>query len=337
MGSHINTVRGGGRSDGVAGVVAGIEMARRFAERRIENLHPLEVVLFLAEEPSPFGISTIGSRGMAGKLKEEHLTSLRDDGGRTLGTAIREMGGDPARLHEAKRSSDDILSYLELHIEQGPFLFSRGIPVGIVQGIVGIARGRIEVIGRNDHAGTTPMGIRKDALAGGSEVILALEKVCMGLDGVVGTIGRASVSPNALNVVPGKMELGIEVRSLNETLIHQAISFFKSELEEIEKRRGLQINLETELSSKPVIFDKEMVDRICRVCDRFDIPHLEMVSGAGHDAMHIAEIAPVGMVFIPSKDGRSHCPEEWSEFDHVCLGTEVMASTIADMDKEEDI
>jgi N-carbamoyl-L-amino-acid hydrolase len=334
VGSHIDTVPGGGRFDGVAGVIAGIEVARMFEERGVKSLHSLEVIVFLAEEPSPFGLSTIGSRGMVGKLREEHLTSLKDDGGRTLGKAIQEIGGDPASLSEARRSPNDVLGYLELHIEQGPLLFSRGVPIGVVEGIVGIARGRIEVIGRNDHAGTTPMATRKDALAAGSEVVLALEKVCKELDGVVGTIGRASISPDALNVIPGRMDLGMEIRSLSENSIHQAISLLKKELERIRERRGLQINLKTEMSSKPVIFKKEMVDRIRRVCEKLSIPYLEMVSGGGHDAMHIAEIAPVGMVFIPSKDGRSHCPEEWSEFGHVCLGIEVIASTIAEMDKE---
>ena len=190
IGSHIDTVRGGGRFDGVSGVIGGLEVARLFRETGFNNYHPLEVVVFLAEEPSPFGLSTIGSRGMAGKLKEEQLISLEDGHCRNLGAAIREMGGNPEKLREAKRSSDDILAYLELHIEQGPHLFLNKIPLGIVKGIVGISRAKIEVTGMNDHAGTTPMSARKDALAAGSEVVLAVERICKEREGLVGTVGR---------------------------------------------------------------------------------------------------------------------------------------------------
>jgi N-carbamoyl-L-amino-acid hydrolase len=335
VGSHIDTVRGGGMFDGVAGVIAGIEVARRFEERGIRTAHPLEVIVFLAEEPSPFGISTVGSRGMAGKLPGELLTSLKDAEGRTLGAAIRDMGGDPERIPEAKSSPHDALAYLELHIEQGPQLFSTGIPIGVVTGIVGISRGRIEVVGRNDHSGTTPMDVRKDALAAASEIVLALESTCMKLDGVVGTIGRVDVYPNSLNVIPGVVNLGMEVRSLGEPISKQAISLFKEELEGIGGKRGIEINFKTEISSKPVMFDSKMVDRINRACDSLNIPHVEMSSGAGHDANHIAEVTSAGMVFVPSKNGRSHCPEEFSTIEDICLGTEVIAGTITRIDTEE--
>lgn len=337
VGSHIDTVRGGGRFDGVSGVIAGIEIARRLEEEGIKMIHPLEIVVFLAEEPSPFGISTIGSRGMVGKLSTDLLLSLKDDEGRTLGMAISEIGGDPGRIGEAKRSSDDIFSFLELHIEQGPLLFSQKIPIGVVTGMVGIVRGEIEVIGRSDHAGTTPMEDRKDALVAGSEVVLALEKVCKGLNGIVGTIGKIEISPNSLNVIPGMVTFGMEIRSLQEALLNQAISFFKDELDQIVKKRGVTINLRTELSSKPVIFNSKMVERIVTVCEKLNIPYLKMPSGAGHDANHLAEITPTGMIFIPSKDGRSHCPEEWSEFENIGLGVEVLANTIVELDKEEAI
>jgi N-carbamoyl-L-amino-acid hydrolase len=335
IGSHIDTVRGGGMFDGVAGVIAGIEVVRRFNESGIRTTHPLEVIVFLAEEPSPFGISTVGSRGMAGKLPGELLTSLKDAEGRTLGAAIHEMGGDPERIAEAKRSPHDALAYLELHIEQGPRLFSTGIPIGVVTGIVGISRGQIEVVGRNDHSGTTPMDVRRDALAAASEIVLALENTCLKLDGVVGTIGRIDVYPNSLNVIPGVVNLGMEVRSLSESASHRVISLFKEELEGIRNKRGVEINFESGVSSKPVMFDSKMVGRINRACDTLNIAHLEMSSGAGHDANHIAEVASAGMVFVPSKDGRSHCPEEFSTFEDICLGTEVIAGTITQIDTEE--
>ena len=334
LGSHLDTVRGGGRFDGVSGVVGAIEVARRFEEKGFENIHPMEVVAFIAEEPSPFGLSTIGSRGMAGKLSPELLESLRDDAGRTLEKAIREMGGDPARISKAKRSSKDVLAYLELHIEQGPHLCSKRIPIGVVTGIVGISRGKVEVAGRNDHSGTTAMDVRKDALAGGSEAVLALERICAKLAGVVGTVGRVEVFPNSPNVIPGRMILDLEIRGLSEDLLHEAASSFRKELERIKEKRGVQILFEIGISSKPVVFDLSMVKRMIRVCEQLGIPHVQLSSGAGHDANHLAEVAPSGMIFIPSRDGRSHCPEEWTDFEQICLGTEVLACTLAGIDRD---
>jgi len=166
-------------------------------------------------------------------------------------------------------------------------------------------------------------------------VVLALEGVCKGLDGIVGTIGKIEISPNSLNVIPGTVTLGMEIRSLQKTLLNQAISLFKDELDRIVKRRKITINLKTKLSSKPVIFNSKMVGRIVRVCEKLNMPYLEVPSGAGHDANHLAEITPTGMIFVPSKDGRSHCPEEWSEFKNIGLGVEVLANTIIELDKEE--
>ena len=334
IGSHIDTVPGGGRFDGVSGVIGGLEVARLFRETGFNNYHPLEVVVFLAEEPSPFGLSTIGSRGMAGKLKEEQLISLQDGHGRNLWTAIREMGGNPEKLREAKRSSDDILAYLELHIEQGPDLFLNKIPLGIVKGIVGISRARVEVTGMNDHAGTTPMSVRKDALAAASEVVLAVERICQGREGLVGTIGKIDAFPNALNVVPGKVVLGADVRSLNAEGIDQAFCLLRMDLDRISERRGVQVRMEKQVVSIPVTFEAGIIERIRRVCHRLRIPCQEMISGAGHDAMHIAQIARAGMIFVPSQEGRSHCPEEWTEFEHISQATAVLASTVAEIDQE---
>lgn len=334
LGSHLDTVRGGGRFDGVSGVVAAIEVVRRFREKGIGNVHPIEIVAFIAEEPSPFGLSTIGSRGMAGKLSPGLMESLRDETGRTLGEAIREAGGDPSRLGEARRSSADVLAYLELHIEQGPCLDSHQIPVGVVTGIAGIVRGRTEVIGRTDHSGTTPMDARKDALAAGAEAILSLERVCRKWAGVVGTVGRIDLFPNVTNVVPGRVTLNWEVRSLQEDLLSLAVSSYEKELRQIREERGVEILSESAMSSNPIAFDASLVKRILRVCERLGIPHIQLSSGAGHDASHIATFAPTAMIFIPSKGGRSHCAEEWTEIEHVGLGTEVLATTTIELDRD---
>jgi N-carbamoyl-L-amino-acid hydrolase len=333
-GSHVDTVRGGGRFDGVSGVIAALESMRRLRELNIENVHPIEVVVFLAEEPSPFGLSTVGSRAVAGKLSEEQLSTLRDETGRSLGEAIAEMGGNPDHIGKARRSRYDTLAYLELHIEQGPHLHAQAVQIGTVTGIVGIWRANIEVVGRNDHAGTTPMGLRKDALAASSEVILALERLCAGSDGVVGTVGRVDVFPNALNVIPGRVTLGMEVRSLHDHAVERVGSLFETEIEDIMEKRGISITFELWKSSKPVLFPPTMVKRIGNICERLGFTYAEVPSQAGHDANHMAEIAPTGMVFVPSRDGRSHCPEEWTEFEDIVRGAEVLAQTIYSVDVE---
>lgn len=336
IGSHIDTVRGGGRFDGVSGVIAGIEVARLFQEAHFNNVHPLEVVVFLAEEPSPFGLSTIGSQAMAGKLREEQLTSLKDTRDRDLGAAIREMGGIPERLLEAKRSGEDILAYLELHIEQGPSLFQKKIPLAIVKGVVGISRARIEIRGLSDHAGTTSMAVRKDALTAASEAILTVERICRGNDSLVGTIGNIEAFPNALNVIPGKVVLGMDVRSPNADSIDQAFSLLETELDRIGRVRGVQVQMEKQVVSRPVTFDEGIIARLRSACSSLRVPFEEMISGAGHDAMHIAEIGRAGMIFIPSAGGRSHCPEEWTEFEHISQATDVLAAAIAEIDQEEE-
>ena len=273
---------------------------------------------------------------MAGKLRADQLLSLKDDRDRDLGAAIRAMGGIPEKLQEAKRSGADILACLELHIEQGPDLFQKKIPLAIVKGVVGISRARIEVAGLSDHAGTTPMAVRKDALTAASEAILSVERICRESAGLVGTIGRIETFPNALNVIPGKVVLGMDVRSLNSDSIEQAFSLLKADLERIGRSRGVQVRMEKEVVSRPVTFDPGIIDRLRRACSSLRLPFQEMISGAGHDAMHIAEIGRTGMVFVPSEGGRSHCPEEWTEFEHISQATDVLAAVIVQIDREED-
>ncbi len=335
IGSHLDTVRAGGRFDGIAGVVAGLEVARILKEMDVTLGHPLEIVVFMAEEPSPFGLSTVGSRAMTGKLSPQIINSLKDDQGRTLPQAIRQMGGDPSNLQQANRSPTDILAFLELHIEQGPALEERNIPIGIVTGIVEIARGDVKVVGRNDHAGTTPMEIRHDALAAASEIVLALETTCKASAGIVGTIGKMDVLPNALNVIPGLVNIGMELRCLDEEIIKKAIKKFKLDLENIQHSRGIEIVCDTWTSSQKVIFDKSLVALASATCDKLEIPYLLLPSGAGHDAGHLARITQAGMIFVPSKGGRSHCPEEWTDFDHICCGAEVLGSLVGEIDNRD--
>jgi N-carbamoyl-L-amino-acid hydrolase len=333
VGSHVDTVRGGGRFDGTIGVVGGLEVARVPKESGTPLRHPLEVVAFVAEEPSPFDISTIGSRAVAGKLTRHEVDTLADAEGRTLAEAIRQLGGDPESLETCRRSGKDIRMYIELHIEQGPVLEEKGVPIGIVSGIAGITRGTIELTGRNDHAGTTPLEVRRDALAAASEAILAIEKACRSLEGVVGTVGRIEAFPNALNVVPGLVRLGLEVRSVEEDRIRRVIDLLRLDLSRIQRERAIDIRHHFITSSQVVKFQEEPIALATGLCQALGLPHLVMPSGAGHDASHIAEIAPAGMIFIPSRGGRSHCPEEFTELEHITQGIRLLGALIGEVDR----
>ncbi|MGD2187509.1 MAG: M20 family metallo-hydrolase [Desulfobacterales bacterium] len=335
VGSHLDTVPNGGRFDGVAGIVAGLEIATVLEEMQMALKHPFEVVAFLAEEPSPFGISTVGSRAMTGSLELEVLNSLTDEAGRTLHQAIRYMGGDPDNIDRAGRSPGDLLAYLELHIEQGPFLEAQKIPIGIVTAIVGITRGTIEVIGKNDHAGTTPMESRKDALAAAAEVVLSLEKACRAAPEIVGTVGQMEVFPNASNVIPGTVKLGMELRGLDDRRIAELVRQFEKDLNRIQAARKVTMNHETWLSCPKVILDKELVDLATKACDTLGISYCLLSSGAGHDAGHLAQITPTAMIFVPSKDGRSHCPEEWTDVEHIGRGVELLGGLISEIDQRD--
>lgn len=333
VGSHLDTVRGGGRFDGIAGVVAGLEVARVLKETGQHLDHALEIVAFLAEEPSPFGLSTTGSRAMAGKLSESMLTTATDPSGRTLGQAIDAMGGDYKRIYAAKRRPEELFAYLEMHIEQGPLLDQKQIPIGVVSGIVGITRGSIKIAGEMDHAGTTPMATRKDALAAAAEMILALEDLCREHDHLVGTVGQLEVFPNSANVVPGRVSLGFEIRSLDTELNAWIIECFEREIGTIENKRKVAIEPKIWVSSPSVQFDPKMITLAVDVCNRLGVGYVEMPSGAGHDANHMAELTRAGMIFVPSKGGRSHCPEEWTEFADLSLGTSVLGNMITSLDK----
>jgi N-carbamoyl-L-amino-acid hydrolase len=334
IGSHLDTVRSGGKFDGVVGVVSALELAFRFKELSINTRLPIELIVFAAEEPSPFGISCLGSRAVAGDISAELVESLKDPGGRTLRQAIKSIGGDPANITMARRDPSDLFCFIEAHIEQGPILFSHEIPIGVVTGITGIYRGELSIEGRTDHAGTIPMADRVDALCAAAEAILTFESICKNENSLVGTIGTIKLSPNAPNVVPGSATLGLELRSLFLNHIESAASLFGVRLQEMSQKRKVKVDLRLRKSLDPTRFENGIVECIVESCRRLGVSYLEMPSGAGHDAAHVNKICPAGMIFVPSRDGRSHCPEEWSEIRDICLGIEVLAQTVITLDQE---
>ncbi len=333
VGSHIDTVPNGGRFDGTAGVAAGLEIARVLSEAGRRLRHPLEVIAFTNEEPNAFGLSTVGSRVMAGKLTAPRVRELRDPDGRTLAEAIDFLGGDAAHLDEAHRSRGAIAHYLELHIEQGPVLDRERIPVGVVTGIAAPTRLRVRVDGRPDHAGTTPMGMRKDALAGAAEIVLALERIATEAGESVGTVGQLVNRPNHANVVPGNVEMTVEFRSIFPERIVAVRARFLEAMQGIAHRRGLNISWELLMEERPLQIPPQTVELGATVCRGLGIPFGTLPSGASHDANHMAEIAPVSMLFVPSVGGRSHCPEELTHTADIAAGTRALLGVLLRLDE----
>jgi N-carbamoyl-L-amino-acid hydrolase len=338
-GSHCDTVVGGGRFDGILGVLAGIEVAQSLQDSGVSLRHPLEVIDFLSEEPSDYGVSCVGSRAFAGTL-DEAMLSLCNDAGESLAQAMRRIGAQPESVARAARGPGSIAAFVELHIEQGPVLESEGLPIGVVSHIVGIRRVAVTVTGQPDHAGTTPMDIRRDALVGAARVIDAANREASAMNGqphyVVATVGRLALSPNVPNAVPGRVDMVLEVRSDSQAVLDT----FPERLLAL-CRDGLQ-GLRVEASAAPLtqtppVACSGLVQRaIGQAADRLALQHRTLPSGAGHDAMHVAAAGPVGMIFIPCLDGRSHCQEEWADRDQVAAGVRVLAETLMLLDRECD-
>ncbi len=334
IGSHTDTVAGGGRFDGMVGVVAALEVARQLVRSPLR--HPLWVVDFLGEEPNEFGLSCLGSRAVTGHLDSDHL-QLRDGSGRTLAEALTAAGCRPAELQAARWRPGSVHAYLELHIEQGRRLEQAGLPLGVVSAIVGIARAQIDITGRADHAGTTPMDDRHDALVAAAELVLGVERLGRSQDvgHGVATTGRILVKPNAANVVPALTQLVVEMRSTGKSWLSQTSEALERMVARVANDRSVEARLTWLSSEPPVPCDPRLRQLLGRAVEQMGRTPMELESGASHDAAHVARMAPMGMLFVPSRDGRSHCPEEWTEPRQVADGAEALLRATIETDAAE--
>lgn len=334
-GSHCDTVVEGGRFDGIIGVLAGIEVAHTLHEQGIELDHPLEVIDFLSEEPSDYGISCVGSRALAGVLHADMLAA-RNPSGETLAEGLARAGGDPLRIVDAVRPPGSTAAFVELHIEQGPVLETRGLPIGVVTNIVGIRRVAITVLGQPDHAGTTPMDIRRDALVGAARVIDAAHRLASRASGnphyVVATVGRIAMTPNVPNAVPGKVEMVLEVRSDSDAVLEQFPEQVLAEVQADLTALRLSASMSALSRARPTDCQPVVMEAVERAANALGYAHMRLPSGAGHDAVYMAPSGPIGMIFIPCLNGRSHCPEEWIEPAQLLDGTRVLYQTLRDLD-----
>lgn len=334
LGSHSDTVPDGGRFDGVAGVVVALEVARALAEAGIELDHDLEITDFLAEEVSIFGVSCIGSRGMAGVRPAEWLG--REANGMTLAEGLEKVGGNPGAEQKAR---DDIRAFLELHIEQGPVLEGEKLDIGVVTAIAGITRVEIIVEGRADHAGTTPMDRRADALGAAAHLVLAVETLAGELAATPGhfaaTTGEFEMWPNAANVVPSKVRMLLDIRSEKREDLEQFLTALNASVEMTAMETGVSIAPLRRVSDNSAMpMDAYVMDALDAACAATGAGHRRMASGAGHDAAFMARITKAGMVFIPCLSGRSHAPEEWAENADIALGAEVLLEAVKRLDKQ---
>lgn len=335
IGSHTDTVPGAGRFDGMLGVLAGIALVRALTLTGRRLRHPLEIVDFLAEEPTPFGVACIGSMGFAGALDPAAL-ARRDEHGRTLAEALIVVGGRPDELAMAARAPGSLAAYLELHIEQGPVLEAAGIALGAVHGIVGIRRATVRITGRPDHAGTTPMTLRHDALAAAAEIVLAVERAARALPDAVATVGVMRVSPSQANVVPAAVELTIEIRHLDWAAVEHMWDSVATTVQTACASRGATATIEYAGDVAPMRTPSWLAQTIADVCTTIAPGAPTLASGAGHDGSWVGQIAPSGMIFVRSLAGRSHCPEEYSSPEDIALGAQALAQTLLRLDQQLD-
>jgi N-carbamoyl-L-amino-acid hydrolase len=330
MGSHTDTVKSGGRFDGIVGVLGALEIARCLQDSDINLALPLEIVDFTCEEPT-VNLSPLGSRIMAGDVVQNNLKGVVTPFGDTVFDAIDALGGDSSSILKARRISGQIAGYLELHIEQGAVLEKEGLAAGIVTTIAAPCRGRVQFVGSADHAGATPMPDRKDALLGAAELVIAIEKIVTStgmVDENVGTVGWLNVSPNMINVIPGQVDMSVEVRSTDiESLVISRKSI-EDEVVNISERRGLKSNLTWDHLEDPVPLPSYMQDIVKSAFSDLGVPIRQLPSRASHDAARIAPITPAGMVFIRCLEGKSHCPEEWASMDDIVLGTRLLGQSL---------
>jgi N-carbamoyl-L-amino-acid hydrolase len=327
IGSHTDTVPDGGRFDGALGVMAALEVARTLAEHDVAMRHPLEVVDFQNEEGG-----LIGSKIASGKFTPDAL-SLVTTSGRTIGDGIRMLGGDPARLDEAVMKPGSIAGYLELHIEQGRVLDRASADIGVVEGLVGIRYWEVTFNGVASHAGTTPMADRHDALLAAARFVDLVHAVVTSRPGRhVGTVGRLAVFPGGANVIPGKVVLTLELRDLDPAVIDKLFSRLQPEAQRIAQGTGTTVHMEPTLTSAPSPTDPRVREAVTGAAQDLGLrPHL-MVSGAGHDAQNMAGIGPSGMLFVPSVNGISHSPLEFTKDEDVVNGANALLAAVLRMD-----
>ncbi|MCG9889860.1 MAG: Zn-dependent hydrolase [Thermosynechococcaceae cyanobacterium MS004] len=335
-GSHIDTVPVGGRYDGCLGVLAGIEVVKVLQEQQLRLQHPIEVIVFTDEE-----CTVLGCKAMAGDVVSDPDYYRRRDG-TPIQSCLEKVGGNWAEIETAKRFTQvapgqwrsQIAAFVELHVEQGSVLETEGVEIGVVKGVVGQYRFVVNVTGRPNHAGTTPMNHRRDALVAAAQIVLAVNSLGVDIPGEqVATVGSLNVSPNAVNIVPGAVELTIDLRDLSQAHLEALIQKMKQDFEAIATATQTEITIRPVLHVLPTLCAPAIMDTITHICQTQGLSHSLLPSRAGHDAQEIGRFTPMGMIFVPSRTGISHAEDEYTSPEQCTQGANVLLHTFLALDK----
>lgn len=333
FGSHIDTVPNAGMFDGCLGVLSAIEVIRVLNDNSIVTEHPLEVISFSAEEGVRFPL-TIGSKVATGLMSLKEAYEQRDQTNISYKEALEMEGLAVEELAEPLRKRGEIKAWVELHIEQGPVLYSKGVKIGIVEGIAGVSHHMLTLYGVSGHAGTVPMKHRRDPLLAAARIVEEVYSTASRLsDRTVGTVGMLRTYPGAINVIPAKVEMSIDFRDVDAELLNQGISSLRSSIDKITRELGIRYELLERARVDPTPMSRAVIDVIRTVAIKLGVSHMQMHSGAAHDTQNMARICDAGMIFVPSKEGISHSPLEWTEPDDAAIGADVLLHTVLELAK----
>lgn len=320
LASHCDTVRQGGKYDGAYGVLGALEVIRALNDAGITTRRPIEVVNWTNEEGVRFEPAMLCSGAVTGRFDKSYVYGRTDRDGLHFGDELCRIGYAGEQQHRPGPAS----AYLELHIEQGPVLEDAGLPLGVVDGIVGITWIDVTLTGRADHAGPSPMPLRRDALAAAARLVSGVEELARGVEGAVGTVGRLSVEPNVINTIPGRVVLSVDLRHPDRETLENLAAGLEKRVWQIERETGVEVAMNRFWTSEPTPFDPAIVHAVDAACVSLDLGHRHLWSGAGHDAKYAQDVWPSAMIFVRSKGGVSHCEEEDTAPEDLDAGANVL-------------
>lgn len=333
FGSHLDTVKEGGSFDGAAGVVCALGAVKKLKEEGFQPDMPIEVICFASEESSRFGISTIGSKAMAGIINKKELEKVQDENGITVKEAVESRGLDWQEIHRAERDSAELKSFVELHIEQGKRIENAGADFGSVTAVACPIRLKIKIEGRTGHTGTTPMGTRTDALVAAAPLITFISETAEHLSQenaypIVATASTLVLQPNSITAIPGALELGIDIRSVDDGLKDRMVSLIREKCSSISEDFHVKMTISTLVNNASIMLSSDLSQQLKEVGESLGYKCLVMESGAGHDVMNMSKKWPSGLIFIKCKEGISHHPDEYASIEDLCLGVEILVEYI---------
>ncbi len=330
MGSHLDTVAHGGQFDGVVGVVTALEAARAIVEDQINHRLPVDVVIFTEEEGSRFGRGLLGSSAWTDQLDPAQLAAIHDAEGISFSTAMSQAGLEVEDAGQLE--AGDVRAMLEVHIEQGAVLEKRGSRIGLVEAIAGIRQLDITIDGTTDHAGTTPMADRSDPLQAAAGIILAIDQIARDSGPhTVATVGRISCEPAQVNVIPGRVRFSVDVRDSKLKLLESAVAAIIRQIKDTCRPKNLNFEIDQLSEAEPVSLSEKIINLLEEKTRAKNIEPHRMISGAGHDTALVAGLAEAGMIFVPSRDGLSHCPQEYTRLEDITLAGEILLAAVVEL------